>query len=378
MKLITRRAGLGASAAALVLGGQARAADTVKIGQIAPTTGPNAQSGRFLINGAKLAVDVANQAGGVLGRQIELITEDDQTTNPGAVLAFSRLVSRGDIVAFVAPPSSTQTHAIAPDVLKAGRPVVFNGSDPALTHEGNRWLFRCRAHDGYSARVIAEYGVKDLGKRNWAIIHSTDAFGVAAMKLLVESLDKLGVKPVLVQGYVNAQADFTALVLGVRQSGADVIASYVTFPTDQALLARQIRQLGVAAAWIGSASITSATALDLAGAALFGTYAVVDFLPAANPEAAAFTTLYERTYKAPADAFGAYGYDDITALAHAISAAASTDSAEIRRAILAIRGLKGVLGTYNFDANGDGLRSLNVVRNDNGTIVFIRRVEFDA
>jgi branched-chain amino acid transport system substrate-binding protein len=375
--LVTRRAVLLSSIAALAAGRRASAQETIKIGQIAPATGPNAQNGRFMMNGARLAVESMNRAGGILGKPIELIGEDDQTTNPGAVLAFSRLVSRGDIAAYLGPPSSTQTHAIAPDVLKTGRPLFLIGSDPALTHMGNPWLFRCRAHDAYSARVMAEYGVKDLGKRNWAVVYSTDAFGTAAMKLLINALDKLGVKPALVQGYVNQQGDFTPVVLAVKQSGADIIGSYFTFPTDLAVFARQIRQLGVTVPWIGSQSIATATALSLAGSTLSGTFGIVDFAPESSPEAAAFAARYEQAYKSPADAFASLPYDAVTVLTHAINAAGSTEPEAIRKAILATQGLRGVNGTLSFDANGDGMRGLNIVRNDGGKIAFIRRIEFN-
>src|SRR5262245_44233750 len=90
------------------------AADTLKIGMVAPLTGPAAESGRFQQNGAKLAVEQINKAGGVLGRQVELVVEDDQTTNPGAVLAFSKLAGEASIPAFIGPIRSTQVHAIAP------------------------------------------------------------------------------------------------------------------------------------------------------------------------------------------------------------------------------------------------------------------------
>ncbi len=375
---ITRRAALVTSVAAVASGGRAWAEDTIKIGQIAPSTGANAENGRFLANGAKLAVATVNAAGGVLGKPLELVVEDDQTTNPGAVLAFSRLASRGDIVAYIGAPTSTQMHAIAPDILRVGRPVMFNASDPALTHMGNRWVFRVRAHDAYSARVIAGYGVQDLGKRNWTVIHSTDAFGTAGMKYLVGELDKLGVKPALIQGYVNQQVDFTAVVLAVKQSGSDIIGSYFTIPADLAVFARQLRQLGVSAAWIGSQAITTATALSLAGPALFGTYGVVDFARESNAEAMAFDESYQQTYKAPADAFAAWPYDEISLLARAINAAGSTDPEAIRTALLAIRDVKGINGTFAFDENGDGLRGLNIVRNDNGRIAFIRHVDFTA
>jgi branched-chain amino acid transport system substrate-binding protein len=180
-----------------------------------------------------------------------------------------------------------------------------------------------------------------------------------------------------VQGYVNQQMDFTAVVLAIKQSGADVLASYVTFPTDLAVLARQLRQLGVTTPWIGSQAMTTSTARELAGQSLFGTYSVVDFSADANPEAAAYVKAYEEAYKILADVYAARGSDQITVIAAALKAAGSTGPEAVRTALPGIRGLKGANGAYNFDANGDGLRNLKVVRNDGGKLAFVRQVDFD-
>jgi hypothetical protein len=98
--------------------------DTIKIGMVLPVTGPGADGGKYSLTGAKIALDRVNKAGGVLGKQVELITEDDQTTNPGAVLAFSKLAVQADIVAFLGEVRSTQTHAMAPDILKTGKQIM--------------------------------------------------------------------------------------------------------------------------------------------------------------------------------------------------------------------------------------------------------------
>ncbi len=188
MKLTRRsvNSGLAASLAAPAILARARADDaTIKIGMVLPVTGPAADSGKYALTGAKIALDRVNKAGGVLGKQVELVTEDDQTTNPGAVLAFSKLAAQPDIVAFLGSIRSTQNHAMAPDILKTGKPVCFGGTDPALTKMGNPWLIRFRPNDTYSGRVIAAYGVETLGKKNWAIVHSTDAFGTGGFKALV-------------------------------------------------------------------------------------------------------------------------------------------------------------------------------------------------
>jgi branched-chain amino acid transport system substrate-binding protein len=136
----------------------------------------------------------------VLGRPIELVIEDNQTTNPGSVLAFSKLAGDKNIPGFIGPIHSTQVHAMAPDIQRVGKPVMFGGADPQLTHMGNPWLFRCRPNDIYSARVIADYGVNTLGQKKWAIAHSTDAYGTSGVKNLVEVLKGKGVEPVLIQG----------------------------------------------------------------------------------------------------------------------------------------------------------------------------------
>src|ERR1700738_1312029 len=136
---------------------------TIKIGMYVPVTGPAAEQGLWAQNGAKLALAAVNKAGGVLGKQVELVIEDDQTTNPGIVLAFSKLAAQPDIVWFRVSIRSTQVHAVAPDVLKRGKPVMIGGTDPTLTHMGNQWLFRFRPNDSYSGRVIADYGVNTLG-----------------------------------------------------------------------------------------------------------------------------------------------------------------------------------------------------------------------
>jgi branched-chain amino acid transport system substrate-binding protein len=364
-------------AAATLVASSAVAADNLKIGLVAPLTGPGAESGRFQINGAKLAVDEVNKAGGVLGRPLELVIEDDQTTNPGAVLAFSKLAGDKDIPAFIGSIRSTQIHAMAPDILKLGKPMMIGGTDPQLTRMGNPWLFRFRPNDMYSARVIADYGVNTLKLRKWAIVHSTDAFGTNGMKNLVEALEKLGAKPVLIQGYTNNSQDFTPVALAVKQSGADVMGTYMTFEPDQGIFAKQLRQLGVNLAWVGSPTTATTTAVKLAGPALFGSFAVVDFNRDSSPEAKAFAGKYEAAYKAAPDIFSSWSYDAVVVLALAINQAKSLDPQAIRTAIRGVKGHKGAEGTYVFDQNGDGLHGYNIVKNENGTIVFNKRIDFN-
>src|SRR6202161_3853883 len=289
-------------------------ASTIKFGMCAPVTGPAAESGRYAIQGAKIALEAVNKAGGVLGKQAELIIEDDQTTNPGIVLAFSKLAAQSDIVGFLGSIRSTQVHAMAPDVLKLGKPVMIGGTNPDLTHMGNQWLFRFRPNDNYSGRVIADYGVNTLGQKKWAIVHSTDAFGSAGGKALSDALGKLGAPPVLDQGYANQSQDFTPVVLAVKQSGADVLGTYFTFENDLGIFARQLRQLGVNIPWVGSPSVVAVSSTKLAGPALYGTYGVADYAEESSEASKAFGKAYREAYKFAPDNQSAWPYDAVTVL----------------------------------------------------------------
>jgi len=346
----------------------------IKIGVMTPLTGPAAEAGKLQQNGIKIAVDAVNEKG-VLGRKIEIVTEDDQTTNPGAVLAFSRLASRPDITAFIGPIRSTQVNAVAPDVLKTAKPMLFGGTDPTLTQQGNPWLFRCRPNDTYSAKVIAEFGVDELKKQKWAVVFSTDAFGTNGSKALEAALKAKGITPVLMQGYTNQASDYTAVVLAVRQSGADILSSYFTFEGDLGIFARQLRQLGVRIPWVGSPSIVNTTALNLAGPALYGTYGVADYAVDATPASKAFADKYQSLYKALPDNQSSYAHDAVLLLAKAMVDAGGLEPGKLRTALAAIKGFAGAEGEYNFDDKGDGLRGYNIVKNENGKVVFDRRIE---
>jgi len=354
----------------------AASAGEIKIGMVTPITGPAAESGKYAQIGANLAIDEINAAGGVNGNKLTLVVEDDQTTNPGAVAAFSRLASQSDISVFLGSIRSTQVDAMSPDIVKVGKPVFIGGTAPQLTHQGNQWLFRCRPNDSYSARVIADFGVDTLGLKKWAVVHSTDAFGTGGMTALVAALKTHGLEPTLVQGYPNQSPDFSAVVLAVKSSGADVIGSYFTFENDLGIFAKQLKQLGVQAKWVGSPSITTSTALKLAGPTLNGTYGIADFAADSSPEAKAFDAKYQPIAHVPADNFGSWTFDAVHIAAKAMTDAKSTEPAKVREAILAIKGYKGVEGSYNFDQNGDGLHGYNIVKNDGGKIVFDKHVEY--
>ena len=372
LKIITRFAAL--ATLGLVVG--AHAADTIKIGLVNETTGPNAEAGQFTVNGASLAQEEINKAGGIMGRQIEFRVEDNQSTNPGTVLAYSKLIGEGGIAAILGPIRSTQIKAASPTIKKGGIPALVGGTDPSLTKDNNPWIFRVRPNDSYSAKVNAAYGVNDLKGKKWAIVHSTDAFGSGGKDALITELKALGVTPILVQGYTNNSQDFTPIVLAVKQSGADILGTYMTNSPDVGIFAKQLKQLGVNIKWIGSPSLISVTALKLAGDALYDTYSVADFTTDANDETKAFTKKYSAKFGLDPDVYASWAYGGMYILKSAIESAKSTEPDKLRAAILAIRGLKGVEFLPENFVNGDGVHGYNVVRNDKGKIIFIKHIEF--
>ncbi|HZP92883.1 MAG TPA: ABC transporter substrate-binding protein [Burkholderiales bacterium] len=363
------------AAIALAAASPGWAAEPIRVGLVDEITGTQAEAGQLTMFGAKLAQEEINAAGGILGRRIELIVEDNQSTNPGTVLAYSKLLDEG-VVAVLGPLRSTQVQAASPTIARGRIPAIIGGSDPSLTRVNNPWIFRVRPNDLYSSKVMAEYGVNKLGRKKWAILHSTDTFGVGGKNALAEALKKLGVEPVLVQGYTNNSQDFAPIVLAIKGSGADIIGSYMTNSPDVGIFARQLKQLGVNVAWIGSTSLTTTTAMNLAGDALWGTYSVSDFVIDGNPESKAFAAKFRSKHGFDPDLYSAWSYGGMYLLKHAAEKAGSTEADKVRAAMLSIRGLKGVEGTYDFDPNGDGVHGYNVVKNEKGKIVFIERIDF--
>jgi branched-chain amino acid transport system substrate-binding protein len=280
------------------------------------------------------------------------------------------------LTALIGSVRSTQIQAVAPTVMKAGLPMMIGGTDYGLTHSNNPWIFRARPNDGYSAKVIADYGVNTLKLKKWAIVHSTDAFGNGGKNNLTESLKALGITPVTVQGFTSNSQDFTPIVLAIKQSGADAVSSYIANSTDVGIFAKQLRQLGVKAEWVGSPSLSTDTAMKLAAEALHGTYSIADFAIGSSPEAETYAKKYKEKYKIEPDLYSAWSYDAVNLLALAIKNANSTKPEEIQKALHGIKGYKGVEGTYTFDKNGDGLHGYNIVKNEDGKIKFVKHIDF--
>ena len=377
---VTRRAVLLGTVTALAAPAIiARAEDPIRIGVTSPQTGAAAQSGQFMRNGINLALDAVNAKGGVLGRKMEVVVagRPDHQSRRRARLQQARL-RPGDMVAFIGSIRSTQVQAMAPDVLKQGKPMMIGGTDPRLTHQGNRWLFRCRPNDTYSAKTIAAYGVQTLGQKKIALIYSTDAFGTGGARRAHRRAEGARHRPGALARLHQPAGGLHPRGAGRSgPSGADLVTSYFTYETDLGVFAQQLRQLGVRTPWVGSPSIVDTSALEPRRPRAVSTpmaSPTTRSMPARNPRRspppirAGSRTC--RTTRAPGPTTRS------TSSAMAIGNAKSTEPEAIRTAILGIQGYKGAEGEYDFDQNGDGLHGYSVVQNQGGKIDFIKYVEF--
>ena len=347
-------------------------AKPIKIGQIIPITGEAAESGKYHKQGAEIAVDKINAAGGINGRKLQIVLEDDQTTNPGGVAALQKLLEDKEIPVILGSIRSTQVQAMLPTINEAKIPVAIGGTNYGLTHSGSQWVFRFRPHDGMSAKVIAKFMIEELKQKKVGIVHASDAFGNGGRDMLTPAVKELGGEVVFTQGFNNQEKDFTAVVQGLKKSGATGLGTYFTFGTDLGVFARQLKQQGVQVKWVGSPSITNVDSRNLAGDALYGTYGVTDFHVEASPTSRAFAAAYKAKYNQEPDLFSSWCYDAVIVFAEAMKKAPDLKPENLRKAILGIQKFQGAEGEYNFDQNGDSLDHYHIVLNENGSLKYFK------
>jgi branched-chain amino acid transport system substrate-binding protein len=344
----------------------------IKIGLTADLTGKSALAGEFKKKGIQIALDEINAAGGVKGSKIEIVTEDDRGTNDGMVSAFQKLVSDPNIVAVIGPITSTMSLSIDEISKKTGVPVMIGGTNVGLTTElKNKWFFRFRPNDSYSAKTIVDFSTDKLSKKKVAIVYDSDAFGTAGKDMLLQEYKKKGITPVAVEGYAANTKDFTPVLENFRKSGAEVINGYMTLSADVAQMVIQMRQLGVNAELVSSASGAAATTIKLAGDKVDGIYGVNDFALDQTEETKKFVENFKKKYTDEPDLYSGWVYDALHILAK-VMAEKGTSPDQIREGILATKKYKGVEGEYNFDDFGDGLHAYTVVKVEKGSVITVK------
>ena len=344
----------------------------IVIGLVTEVTGPQASTGDNQINGLKLAIDEQNEKGGVNGRQIKLVIEDDASTPPGAVNAYNKIVAEQKPAAIVIPNFANFDMAIEPAIRKAEIPAITGASGPGVTAAGNPWIFRVRTNDVVMGQLAAEYAVNELGAKKVGIIYVTGEMGAGASKVVKDNLEKLGVTPVGVESYNPDDKDVTAQLLNLQKAGAELIIGW-GYPPDAAMVMTNMHQLGLNMKLLGSPAYGISDALNLAKDAANGHKVIIDWIPNDDPATQAWIKKIESRAKFPANFIQSVYYDAGNILVQTIEKA-GTEPAAVRDGLRAVKGYKGLTGEYSFDDKGDGLRQAFIGEIKDGKAVPIKTV----
>ena len=279
------------------------------------------------------------------------------------------------MIALVGPGRSTQILAVSPIIKENAIPALIPGTAVQLTRQGNPWLFRVRPDDTAYGMGMAHFLTKDLRFTKIGILHDADAFGTGGADVVTATLKKNNLTPVRREQYTAGTKDYTAQLLNIKNAKAEGVVFYTTNPEDVAIVFRQIKELGINWKIVGCPATMSQVVIDLVKDASEGAYGVVDYFAEANPQSKTFREAYLKEYRQEPDFIAAYSYDTLVFLVDVMKrAGTTTDRKKIRDTILATRGYKGVMGTYNFTPNGDGIHETNLVQMKGGKPQFIRTI----
>jgi branched-chain amino acid transport system substrate-binding protein len=336
---------------------------TIPFGLTTAMTGGLALLGIQARNGAEFAVDEINAAGGINGKKLALTTEDTGASSTDALNAMNRIIDGKPLVilsSMISPHVFAQTESVN----KVETPFVVGATNAKVTSQGSKWLFRTHVHDGQLAELIPEYIVKSLKKTKPGIMVVADDYGLGASKGIQAALSKLGVTPVAVNSYAPSDKDMTAQLLEIKDKGADSLILFGR-PADVALVLKQMGDLGIQLTVVGNTSIVAQTTLNnLSASEADGNYAIGGEIPqtSTDPKILDWAKRVQDKYKVPADNFTVAYYDSIYLL-KAIIEKVGCDKPAIRDSLASTKDWKGMLISYQADANGDLAHTLGIYRN---------------
>ena len=354
-----------------------RAQDTIKIGEYASLTGKEASFGQQSHKGLTLAIEELNAAGGVLGKKLELITEDNQTKPGESATAVKKLISRDKVVALIGEVASGRSLEAAPIAQAAKIPMIAPAAtNPKVTQTGN-YIFRVCFIDPFQGTVMAKFAQNDLKAKKVAVLSSvSNAYSVGLAKFFKETFTANGGIIVSEKNFSEGDKDFRAQLTAVKAAGADAVF-VPSYYTEAALIARQARDLGLNVPFFGGDGWVADQLLEIGGEALNGCYYSTHFSPEnQDPVVQAFVKKFKARWGANEnpDAFAALGYDAAYVLVDAIKRAGSTEGPKLRNALAATKNFSGVTGVTNIDANRDASKPAAIIAIKNGKLEFLKTV----
>lgn len=342
---------LVALAGLLALGGLAQA-QAIKIANIVELSGPGTTSGTFFDNGVKLAVKEINAAGGILGKQIDLTSEDTQT-NPGVAKGLTQKAVDNNVFAIFGPVYSGSIMVSMAESKRAKVPNFTGGEGAAVTQQGNPYVFRTSFGQSVSFPKVARY--INQKSKNLVVIYVNNDFGKGGRDTIRQLLDGSPTKIVADISTDQGQVDFSAAVLQAKRSNADAMFAYVN-EEESARLLRELRKQGWDKPIIGETTLTGQKVIELAGDAANGAMAHVG-LTVEAPQLKGFGDKYKAAYNSVPDHNGVKGYMGMYTLKAAIDKVGKLDreavAAALRNSCYDAKANPGILMSVCYDDKGD-------------------------
>ena len=307
---------------------------------------------------AELAQFEINQAGGVLGMQVEFIYREELTED--VVQSATELIEKENVVAILGPLFSSHAVKVGP---VATVPVLLGATGANVTETGD-FLFLVASSNALQAKLMAQFAVNELGAETAAMIwQNEDVYSMGFVEAFDANFQELGGSIVAAEVYESGDTVFETQLTTIQAAAPDVLF-LASFPPANPLIMKQARDMGIESIFIGSDGMDDSLMFEVLddNAPLENTYYCTNF----DPDATAFISAYEAVFENPANGIAASGYDAMKILAIAVEAAGSTDSVAIRDAIAAITDYKGATSISRFDENRHPDKSVGVFQILNG------------
>jgi branched-chain amino acid transport system substrate-binding protein len=325
--------------------GQVMAAETIKIGLLAPLTGFAAADGLSVANSVKLAVDQVNERGGLLGKQVELIIEDDAAQAKEAVALARKLVQKDGVVAVVGGSYSMPSRAVAPLFQQFKIPFVAGYAvHPDVTRAGD-YCFRngfLGTVEGRGAGVVA---VDMLQAKTVGLLTMDNDFGRTLAEGFKDYVTERGAKIVYEQIYPLSEKDYSSYLTSIDEANPDVVLASGYYGQAAAIV-KQAYEMGLESQILGEEGYDSPKFIELAGEEAAEGTIIVTNLDRDDPRDVVqeFISQYRERYDMEPDMVGASNYDAFMIIANAIEKAGTTEPKAVRDAIAETKSFDGVTG----------------------------------
>jgi len=345
----------------------------LRIGQFGSFTGSEATFGQSTDRGIRLLIDARNAAGGVRGKKIVLITEDNQGKAEDTVAIVKKLIAQDQVVALLGEVASTRSLAAAPIAQQYKIPMITPSStNPEVTKKRD-FVFRVCFIDPVQGPIMARFAAEDLKFQRVAILRDIKSdYSVGLSKFFAEKFTQLGGRIVTTLDYASNDPDFKAQLTQIR--AADPQGIFVPgYYNDLGPIARQARELGLKVPLLGGDGWDSPKLFELASGAMNGAYFSNHYsAESPNPATKKFVEDYLAKYGVPSDGLAAAGYDAAGILVTAIERASELTPKAIRAEIAKITDYAGATGTISINAERNADKDVFVVQIAGPTYKFIK------